>query len=55
MTSLDSSAVGLSKSGNGETGISALTFFAGLTGSGANTRERDRFMATEDLDPPVAD
>ena len=47
MTSLDSCTVGWSKFGNGETGgVSALAFFAGLTGSAGNTDtgERDLFM-----------
>lgn len=50
MTSLDSSGVGWPKFGNGETGVSALTFFAGLTGSdGVDTGECDRFIVYETL------
>lgn len=52
MTSLDSSTVGWSKSGNGEAGVSAaLTFFAGLAGSEADSTvgEWERFMPHEKL------
>lgn len=48
MTSLDSSTVGWSKLGNGETGASALAFFVGRTGTAADcTRESGRFMLHE--------
>ena len=54
MTSLDSSAVGWMKFGNGENGVSALTFFGGRGSSDTNAGERDRFMLYE-IQPSVAD